>query len=738
MPPAASSAGPSAPPSSAAMGNRLEPLEPRVLLTTLVGGDVYEFVDANNQTVRVRIEGDAIVELIGASVDDQNQAVLGDLPGRFVGSTIGRTGTTVLGGGSGIQDIGPTPISDPINASNSITRVPGDNINLNAIASRDENGGGATYAFNVGSVTVGTGSVRNVLELVRFDSLSNTSSSSGGAATVKALIQQASLRDDILSTLTSTMGTVSSFAIDPTSGDAFAVNSERKLFRVNRVTGNVTPLGPISNVSSTLSVSEVSGAGTYSGDLVGYTIGPDGISYSLFNDPQLNNALFKSTTSTSPATAAVNGDLGAAYNIIALAVGKTTNDPTYAVNKNGANYEIYQIVFDSAGHVAGATRKGILHDSANAPITDVQSLAFDSTGLLYTVGQRPGASGGRTVYTIDPNTALVTAVNLIAFNNTILSNSVDGLAFGADGVLYGVANVGGQDLLIRIDTTNTPGPGSSSQISAPGSVSSFLSGLTSDAQGIFYSVFQNGTFNAALFKSLYDQVPHTAVESDLSGGGSLLANYNFQSIAEAPGGAIYAINLNGSASELYKIERDATTGGISAVAKVGTITNATGGAITAPSGGYVSITADPIAGDLFIVGLDATQPNPTRERLYRVSTTRADTNGNAADGGEVVATLAGVLTNNGAPVTGAVRGLTFSSIAGAIDTRSLLAVVRDTAACECGVLRAQPDREIEGPRPESQHAQTRALHLSDLLRRGQCQPRGLGLRGRRRLLQRLR
>ncbi|HCD34223.1 MAG TPA: hypothetical protein DER01_17560, partial [Phycisphaerales bacterium] len=55
--------------------HELETLEPRVLLTTLVGGDIFEFkapdpADPAGEgvTIRVIVTGDTIVELIGADV----------------------------------------------------------------------------------------------------------------------------------------------------------------------------------------------------------------------------------------------------------------------------------------------------------------------------------------------------------------------------------------------------------------------------------------------------------------------------------------------------------------------------------------------------------------------------------------------------------------------------------------------------------------------------------------------
>ncbi|RKY26825.1 MAG: hypothetical protein DRP83_03515, partial [Planctomycetota bacterium] len=124
-----------------------EGLEPRLLLTTLVGGDVFEYQDANEQIIRISLGGDVIAEFIGADIDTSSSAsaqelVIGDLPGTFVSSDIGRTGADILGGiggADGVELIGATPITEPVGFS-------ADGININAIASRDSaTGAGQTF-----------------------------------------------------------------------------------------------------------------------------------------------------------------------------------------------------------------------------------------------------------------------------------------------------------------------------------------------------------------------------------------------------------------------------------------------------------------------------------------------------------------------------------------------------------------------------------------------------------------
>jgi hypothetical protein len=57
-----------------------EPLENRQLLTTLNGGDVFDYKDMKNDIFRITVRGNTQAEFVGASVDDNTNAVtLGDL-----------------------------------------------------------------------------------------------------------------------------------------------------------------------------------------------------------------------------------------------------------------------------------------------------------------------------------------------------------------------------------------------------------------------------------------------------------------------------------------------------------------------------------------------------------------------------------------------------------------------------------------------------------------------------------
>lgn len=241
----------------------LESLEPRVLLTTLVGGDIFEYIDASGTTIRIATTGDLIAEIIAADIDDQNQIILGDMPGIFLASDIGRTGTEVLGGRGGGDGVEPvtlsgsalTPVTDPDFGPLSIG-VPlagTDNISFAALASRSPQDGGGTYGFNFGTAPNILGDDRDIIQLVRFDTPDlNGDGFNTGNATVQAMLHQATLREDNFA-LSTDLGTVHAFAADPTQpGFAYALNTEGALFRVSTVDGTVTAIGDVTNGGITL------------------------------------------------------------------------------------------------------------------------------------------------------------------------------------------------------------------------------------------------------------------------------------------------------------------------------------------------------------------------------------------------------------------------------------------------------------------------------------------------------
>lgn len=242
---------------------QLESLEDRLLLTTMFGGDTFEFIDATGQTIRVALRGDIIAEFIAADVDQSSPdpfhqlLVVGDIPGHFESTIIGQSPDILggRGGADGLTVIGPTSISDglyfPGNLNLAVDGVP-DLINLSALASQDAIGNGGTYAFNVTTVEVtlsnGDTEDRQIIQLVRL----TTSGASAADADVQSMLQQASLYEDVMSNLSQALPQINAFAIDPITGLGYAVGDVgfvSMLYRINRATGLVTTIGPLTNVS---------------------------------------------------------------------------------------------------------------------------------------------------------------------------------------------------------------------------------------------------------------------------------------------------------------------------------------------------------------------------------------------------------------------------------------------------------------------------------------------------------
>lgn len=148
------------------MLHRLETLEQRKLLTTLVGGDTFQFIDVHGQVVRITVNGDAIVELIGAHTDGQN-LFLGDLTGGFVSSEVGKEGSRV--GPDGVELLTSLSIIDGVDPNFSIPwQGAGVNeINLQALAS---NSNGDLYAINVLEANVG-GTLQKIVQLIEIDTV---------------------------------------------------------------------------------------------------------------------------------------------------------------------------------------------------------------------------------------------------------------------------------------------------------------------------------------------------------------------------------------------------------------------------------------------------------------------------------------------------------------------------------------------------------------------------------------
>lgn len=250
---------------AATVSHLLEALEPRVMLTTLVGGDTFHYQDPNGQIVQIAIRGDAVVEAIGAEVTGDNEVLLGDLPGAFVSSSIGREGTEVLGGIGGgwpITVVGPTNITAPGGAANpdenGTANAGTDVVAIQAVAAQPD---GDTYGFNVLTYTDDDNATHKLVQLLKF----NTAT---GAATVIADLQdELPVVTDPLSADVgkSTVTAIQAADFDPINGRLYFVASATTTFSLTETSGGTDRLyyldvdaGSAANVLA--SVTRVSGS----------------------------------------------------------------------------------------------------------------------------------------------------------------------------------------------------------------------------------------------------------------------------------------------------------------------------------------------------------------------------------------------------------------------------------------------------------------------------------------------
>ncbi len=147
----------------------LENLEPRLMLNSLVGGDVFIFqnadglyADGSEKIIRITTTGNLLVEVIGVTLDENNQPLFAPIPGKFLASDVGRTGLDVnggVGGRDGVEPVtldnangAPTDIVDPLAPADLNRNIPAPSA-LNTLEALASNAAGDTYAFNVTTIT---------------------------------------------------------------------------------------------------------------------------------------------------------------------------------------------------------------------------------------------------------------------------------------------------------------------------------------------------------------------------------------------------------------------------------------------------------------------------------------------------------------------------------------------------------------------------------------------------------
>ena len=198
----------------------IEFLEPRRLLTTLHGGDTFEWPDPNSKTQldRAVVTGNTTVELIGASVDALGNVTLGDLAG------------SSLNGGGGAAASGAQALSTITVAGNS-------NPVVNALAS---NAGGTTYGFIVQNGL--NGGTLNPVQIVQISPVSGVGTVVGE---ISGQILAKAGGDFNFGQNLQTVTNVTAAAFSPLSGLLYFVaqaNGISKLFTVNVNAGNAAAI----------------------------------------------------------------------------------------------------------------------------------------------------------------------------------------------------------------------------------------------------------------------------------------------------------------------------------------------------------------------------------------------------------------------------------------------------------------------------------------------------------------
>ena len=156
--PTGGSSGDKAAAPSGRTGAMIERLEPRQLLTTLVGNDTFLFNYTGDVPVRVSLTGNIQAELIGASFDERGRPTLNEVPGTVTGGP--RAGTNLFGGFGGADGIAPINTAFPPETA-STTDLSGLGFNIGAasplinLRGLAVNSDAKTYAINSFGTTVG-------------------------------------------------------------------------------------------------------------------------------------------------------------------------------------------------------------------------------------------------------------------------------------------------------------------------------------------------------------------------------------------------------------------------------------------------------------------------------------------------------------------------------------------------------------------------------------------------------
>ncbi|HQR41503.1 MAG TPA: PEP-CTERM sorting domain-containing protein [Gemmatales bacterium] len=172
----------------------------------------------------------------------------------------------------------------------------------------------------------------------------------------------------------------------------------------------------------------------------------------------------------------------------------------------------------------------------NSGIGKLGGIAFDANGVLY--GVSGGSGGPSELFTLNTTNAAATSIGVV---NGI--QGVDGLRFAANGTLYG-AGWNGVGTLITIDPTNAT---LLTSTVLSGSGNAFAPGIAFNSAGTLFGSRGNSSGHA---EDLVTIDPNTGILTAIGGSTNIISDIWF-----SPTGTLYASSPSG---ELYTI--DPTTG----------------------------------------------------------------------------------------------------------------------------------------------------------------------------------
>jgi hypothetical protein len=392
----------------------IEFLEPRQLLTTVHGGDVFQYQDPAGNIDRVVLKGNITAELIGATVGANNQVQLINLPGELNGVPINGG----LNGAAGTQLIGNITVTDPTVPAGS----PEDNT-APAISALASTSTGVSYGIVITPVTTGSGMGATTNNLVQVVTINNTTAAATVVAEISGQIIAAAGANFAPPTTGSVQVTaVTAAAFSPTNGLLYFVaaggaNNTPMLFTVNVNAGSRANIGNSVAVIPGTFGSTVANAAS----IGAITFDPSGNLWAIGNIAAGNNEVFEvNTTLTDTITGNLPVMLGNAAptgTITGIAFQAGAGDILTALESFGAGTAGQVLSINDTtgqaqdfGSLASGTALGDLPGDMefNPVLTDpftgtTGALVATDTGthqLFYVFPQNRGGTAGATLYAV--------------------------------------------------------------------------------------------------------------------------------------------------------------------------------------------------------------------------------------------------------------------------------------------------------------------------------------------------